>query len=583
MSRVTLEAVVPLSLERKLQIGFGAAILLVILIGVVSYLTTQKLIDTNREVEHSQAVLSELQATLSSIKDIETGERGYIITGDARFLGPHNAAAAQLKVLLSDLEVLTADEPRQHARLPLLDRAISEKLNFDDGAIRIRELQGLEAAARLVSTGRGKALMDEIRQRVAEMTLDEETQLRERARHAERGALVARIMEAVFSVLAFLLVLGGYWQVRHDSRKRDRAEAALQVANTNLEKWTSELESRSNQVTLLSEMGSILQSCRTAEEAHRIISEYALRLFPSEVGALCILAPSRNLVETVAIWGSGVERDRTFPPEDCWALRSGHPHCVEDPKSATFCRHVEPNPATCYLCVPLMAQGEALGILHLRSLDEAAHRQGEARERLKEAKKHLATTVAEQIALALANLKLSETLRMQSIRDPLTGLFNRRYMEESMDREIRRATRNQRDLGAILLDIDHFKRYNDTFGHEAGDALLRELGAFLQTQIRGEDIACRYGGEEFTLILPEASLEITQRRAEQLRQGVKKLKVQHKGQSLGTITLSLGVSSLRHHGATGAEILRAADAALYRAKELGRDRVEVGEPVAGLS
>ena len=580
MTHVIAEAAVALSLERKLQIGFGTAVLLVILIGLVSYRTTQKLIDTNREVENSQAVLAVLQAALSSMKDIETGERGYIITGDARFLDPHNAAAAQLKIFLRDLQSLTANSPAQQERLPRLDRAISEKLRFDDEAIRTRETQGLEAAARIVSTGHGRALMDEIRRQFAEMTQEEETLVHAQARDAERRALIARVTMAVFAFLAFCVVASAYSLVRRDSRKRDRAEAALQVANTNLEKWAAELETRTNQVTLLSEMGSLLQSCRTAEEAHCIIAEFSQRLFPSEVGALCILAPSRNTVETVAVWGSGVERNRVFSPEDCWALRTGRPHCVEDPKSATFCRHVDPDPAICYLCVPLMAQGEALGILHLRSLAGGTVPPEEVWEGLKAAKKHLASTVAEQVALALANLKLSETLRMQSIRDPLTGLFNRRYMEESMDREIRRATRNQRDLGAILLDIDHFKRYNDTFGHEAGDALLRELGAFLQTQIRGEDIACRYGGEEFTLILPDASLEITQRRAQQLREGVKKLKVQHKGEPLGTITLSLGVAALRTHGATAAEILRAADAALYRAKELGRDRVELGELAA---
>jgi diguanylate cyclase (GGDEF)-like protein len=572
---------VALSLDRKLQVGFGSAILLVILIGAVSYLTTQKLVETNHAVEHSQHALAGLQTTLSLMKDIETGERGYIITGDARFLEPHNSAAAQLRMSLDDLQLLTANNPAQQERLSGLRGAIAEKLRFDDEALQTRETQGLEAAARIVSTGRGKALMDDIRRRVAEMTHEEESVLYARTQDAERRALHARFAEAILALLAVLLGSSAYGLVRRDSWKRDRAEGALREANTSLEKWTSELETRTRQVTLLSEMGSMLQSCLTAEEAHRIVAEYALRLFPSEVGALCILAPSRNMVETVAVWGSGVERDRVFTRDDCWALRSGRPHCVEDPNSATFCRHVEPNPALCYLCVPLMAQGDALGILHLRSLPEGETLPKEDHERLKAAKMQLATTVAEHIALALANLRLSATLRMQSIRDPLTGLFNRRYMEESMDREIRRATRNQRELGAILLDIDHFKRYNDAFGHEAGDALLRELGAFLQTQIRGEDIACRYGGEEFTLILPEASLEITQRRAEQMRQGVKKLKIQHKGELLGTITLSLGVAALRAHGTTAAEILRAADAALYRAKELGRDRVEVGESVVG--
>jgi diguanylate cyclase (GGDEF)-like protein len=191
---------------------------------------------------------------------------------------------------------------------------------------------------------------------------------------------------------------------------------------------------------------------------------------------------------------------------------------------------------------------------------------------LTRAKQQLAVTVARQISLSLANLKLYESLQHQSIRDPLTGLFNRRYLEESLTREIHRASRDRQSLGIIMLDVDHFKRYNDTFGHEAGDAVLRELGLFLKKHIRSSDIACRYGGEEFMLILPEASLEHSIERAEQLREGIKHLNLEHHRQPLGGITLSLGVAVFPDCGLTGEAVIRAADAALYRAKIQGRDR-----------
>lgn len=194
---------------------------------------------------------------------------------------------------------------------------------------------------------------------------------------------------------------------------------------------------------------------------------------------------------------------------------------------------------------------------------------------LTQTKQQLAVTVAEHIALSLANLKLRETLQNQSIRDPLTGLFNRRYLEESLEREVNRAQRKQQTLGIIMLDVDHFKRFNDTFGHEAGDAVLRKLGQFLHTHIRVSDIACRYGGEELTLILPEASLDVTHQRAEQIREGVKHLQVQHRHQPLDAITLSLGVACFPQHGLTGEAVMQAADAALYRAKKEGRDAVRV--------
>jgi diguanylate cyclase (GGDEF)-like protein len=178
--------------------------------------------------------------------------------------------------------------------------------------------------------------------------------------------------------------------------------------------------------------------------------------------------------------------------------------------------------------------------------------------------------------MSLANFRLLESredLRFQSIRDPLTNLFNRRSMEESLDRELRRAARSERPLGIIMLDIDHFKEVNDSFGHEAGDAVLRALGTFLAARIRGEDIACRYGGEEFMLILPEAPLDATRARAEKLWRESKDIRVVFGDETLRTPTVSFGVAVYPEHGATRESVLRAADAALYRAKAEGRDRV----------
>ncbi|HEV2176937.1 MAG TPA: diguanylate cyclase [Terriglobia bacterium] len=173
-----------------------------------------------------------------------------------------------------------------------------------------------------------------------------------------------------------------------------------------------------------------------------------------------------------------------------------------------------------------------------------------------------------------------EELRAQAIRDPLTGLFNRRYMEESLGRELHRALRNQQSLGVIMLDLDHFKRFNDAAGHAAGDALLKELGSLLQFRTRKEDIACRYGGEEFTVILPGMPLDLARSRAEELRAAMKDARIEHRGQSLGPVTLSVGVAAAPDHGATAEEILQAADEALYQAKAEGRDRVVVSSHAA---
>jgi diguanylate cyclase (GGDEF)-like protein/PAS domain S-box-containing protein len=363
--------------------------------------------------------------------------------------------------------------------------------------------------------------------------------------------------------------LTAFAKVTRDVTERMRAEKALRQAE--------ELENRTAEITLLSQLGNLLQACMTTEEAYNVIAQSIRKLFPAEAGAVCVINNSRNVVESVATWGNTLNCEQVFAPEDCWALRSGHAHLMDDPASAVVCRHVTKPAAGPCLCVPMMAQGDALGVLHIQSEAVETDSPRPARYRITASKQELAITVAEQIALSLANLRLRETLRVQAIRDPLTGLFNRRYMEESLEREVRRGARNQRPLGAIMLDLDHLKTCNDSLGHEAGDALLRELAGFLLTQVRGEDIACRYGGDEFMLILPDASLEITLQRAEQLRKEVKGLDVQFGGRPVGLITVSLGVTVFPTHATTAQAIVHTADEALFQAKAKGRDRVELAK------
>ncbi len=183
--------------------------------------------------------------------------------------------------------------------------------------------------------------------------------------------------------------------------------------------------------------------------------------------------------------------------------------------------------------------------------------------------------MSEYLGLALGNFRLQQTLRYQSVRDALTGLFNRRYLEESIAREVARVARDNQELGIIMFDLDHFKRVNDHYGHDMGDAVLRQLGEVLLHHVREEDIACRYGGEEFTVILPGADTEVSRQRAEELRQLIEAMKVQWGGQVIGNLSVSLGVACFPTHGKTWQEVLKAADKALYHAKQTGRKRVVV--------
>jgi diguanylate cyclase (GGDEF)-like protein len=333
---------------------------------------------------------------------------------------------------------------------------------------------------------------------------------------------------------------------------------------------------RTRESTLLNEMGELLQACATMEEAHTLIGRLAGQIFPETAGAVFRISASRHLVERVASWGTGptAAEESVFALQDCCALRRGRPHLVDDTVTGLVCPHLPHPMPSASLCIPLITQGEAAGLLHLNSGPAGQPTTAAA---VTEAAQRLAPIASEHLALALANLLLRETLRTQSIRDELTGLYNRRFLDETLELAVHRAERGNRPIGVIMLDVDHFKRFNDVSGHNAGDALLRELGGLLRVQIRGGDIPCRFGGEEFVLILPGASLEDARRRAEAVREATTHLEITDRNQSLGAVTISAGVAAYPEHGASGEALVRAADAALYEAKAGGRNQVRVAD------
>ncbi|MGC2330998.1 MAG: diguanylate cyclase [Candidatus Acidiferrales bacterium] len=366
--------------------------------------------------------------------------------------------------------------------------------------------------------------------------------------------------------------------IAEDITVRKQEEAAVRAAHQKLHVALREAEQREKETSKLTDLVDILQSCQCVEEAYKIAGGALPRILASESGALCILSASRNIVETVAAWGECSTTEKTFAPDSCWALRRGKSHPVDDPSSPMRCGHVHSSVAG-YVCVPLAAHGETLGVLYIEKAARSSIPPGLLPEDHMAALCRQGGAIGERMSLALATLRLREVLRSQSIRDPLTGLFNRRYMEESLERELRRAERNGQPVGFIMLDIDHFKHFNDTFGHQAGDALLRALGDLVGERTRGQDVACRFGGEEFSLILAGASREATHKRAEFLREEVKQMAVTHAGQLLGKISLSFGVAEYPRDGRTTEELIRAADQALYRAKAAGRDRIILARDV----
>jgi len=369
-------------------------------------------------------------------------------------------------------------------------------------------------------------------------------------------------------------------RLQKEMLEKDLARNALDNQN---EKMMGELEKRSERATMLAKMGELLQSCVSREEVFAAALGFAPKIFPTARGAVAMLNPERSLAEVIGSWTDCQLAMMEFESTECWALRTGHPHLVLAGDTTARCAHAAGVMNT-YLCVPILAQGETLGMMHFQSTDDAPQ--------LEASELSFTTTFAGQVGLSIANIRLREALRTQSVRDALTGLYNRRYLEEALEREIRRAGRAAQHLGLLMIDLDHFKRFNDTYGHDAGDVVLREAASFLLKNVRAEDFVCRFGGEEFVVILPTADLEGACARGERLRSKMRELAIMHQGKSLGMVTFSVGVAVFPEHGMSSKELMAAADAALYEAKRGGRDRVavalskgveEVAMPAAGKS
>jgi diguanylate cyclase (GGDEF)-like protein len=360
--------------------------------------------------------------------------------------------------------------------------------------------------------------------------------------------------------------------LHNEIAERERVEEELQVTNIQLKSWVKKLEVYNRQISLLNKMGDMLQACRSVKETYSVIIDSAQQLFPTDSGFLSLQDETDKTFRIVATWGVQDGKGSQFLKDDCWALRRARLHIAEAGEVEALCGHMGMDaPQHGYICAPLTVQGELLGTLHLHC--DTCNPRKDRDFVDAEARKHLVQTATEHIGLAIANLRLQESLRQQTIRDALTGLYNRRHMEDSLERETLRAQRNHSTVAVIMTDVDHFKKFNDNFGHQAGDALLRDLGAFLKQHVRGEDIACRYGGEEFILILPTACKEIAMARAEKIREGVENdLKVEFNGSYLPQVTLSLGVAVFPESAATAQEAVMAADAALYHSKQHGRNQ-----------
>ncbi|MDP2106925.1 MAG: diguanylate cyclase, partial [Desulfobulbaceae bacterium] len=342
----------------------------------------------------------------------------------------------------------------------------------------------------------------------------------------------------------------------------------LDGANQELLLTVGQLEQHNHEVTELNRMAERLQACYGVEETYPVAAEAMAALFPQSSGYLYMAQAGgvENVFDLVIQWGERSELATTVAKDDCLAFSNFRIHELRGLEGEAVCDHYVPGEHGLSFCVPLFAQNDVMGMLHL-NIKECCKD-----DRQFEHQKRLVASATDHLAMSMANLKLRERLQNLSVRDGLTGLFNRRYMEETLSREFKAYERTKHPVGVIILDVDFFKKFNDTYGHEAGDLVLIELGKVLSANVRKEDVVCRFGGEEFVVILLGAPPEQALVRAELLRSKVETdLRLTYHGHDI-RVTISLGAASFPEHGEAPDQVLKAADTALYRAKEAGRNR-----------
>ncbi|WP_133479495.1 diguanylate cyclase [Cognatilysobacter segetis] len=526
-----------------------------------------------RWVSHTYEVLAKIESVRSALDSTESAARGFRLSGDERlqadYIGHRLLAPAQADALVA----LVSDNPAQERRARVLRELVRERL------AQIERTVELQAAGRATEANRtmmtvGARTGDAIDAAADALEASEQGLLDDRRASSNRHAwwLAAIVLFGLVIALAMLAAL--LRMLGRETRRALALEAEARDALATLEAAAAQRELLAEQRRVLGAFASLLHSCQGVEEALDVAGNALAQLVPNGAGVCYAMRASQNLLELHPLFGThGAEYDDVIRPDQCWGLRRGATHVYDPARPTALCEHLRGlDPAhACGACVPLTSQGNVLGLLHVSA------RHGRI---LSELERAAVESVAEHLALVLYSLGLRESLRVQSLRDPLTGLYNRRYLEESLPREIERCERRDRPLSVLMLDVDHFKRFNDEHGHGAGDALLTRIGQVLAAVTRGEDIACRYGGEEFTVVMPEASTEQACARAEQIREAVAGATVSYMRRELGPVSVSIGLSQLRAGMDSPETLMADADRALYSAKAEGRNRVVCHLPQA---
>jgi diguanylate cyclase (GGDEF)-like protein len=553
------------------RLWFALAALILVAVGGWVVFGAQRFIADESWVAHTHSVLTQLENVNALRGKVTSAQRGYLLTQRPANRDAYWQAKAEVRGELRELRDMVADNPVQRDAVAQLAPLIERRLDTADTTVAIFDERGLDAAREFIM-GNGSLAMDaRIDAAVAQVQARERTLLKDRAAASRRSANLL-LLGAGIGIPLSLAILGTvYGLLERENAQRRRSEAQAGLASLELGRSVAQLQRVSAEMAGLSRYAGMLQGCTNVDELLEVTRTSLRALLPDAAVTVFLIRASRDHAEDAVSWGQHrVESDPNPRPEDCWAVRRNQPFACADAHRDLHCTHVlapDAGPPVATHCLPVSAQGELMGWFYLSGAGPGPLRDAA-----------LAQQAVEQFSLALANLRLKDVLRQQSIRDPLTGLFNRRYLEESLAREVARCQRRSLPLAVMMLDLDHFKAFNDRHGHGGGDALLAAFARVVQANCRAEDIPCRFGGEEFTLILPEADDALAAQRAGALLRDTANLVVDFQGEHRTRVTASIGIAAMPRHGSNASALIGAADAALYQAKAGGRNRAVVATP-----
>jgi diguanylate cyclase (GGDEF)-like protein len=562
--------------HRKRQIItllFVAGIALLAAMGGVSVYLDSRVVEQNAELSRLRDRVVVAADMLAALIDIETGVRGYLIAGDPTYLEPYYRGRDTVTHIVGDTgpEVMGWSAPGLGGET--LGTLMPQRGKLMEAAIATVGSQGTAAAQAQLNASNAKALMDAMRTIVGHQLDDFNQQADDLKTDADFLADLHSVLVVISLALAVLFSTAQFLLFRSEINGRGAMELALRQRN----------EERRQ----VADLSAALQLSDSRHEAYGIIETFARRMLSEASGAFYVYTASRDQLTLVAQWNRPGETHKFadhLHPSECWGLRQGGRHTGSidalaqtgiqpgSDVSPVHCRHIA-DEAGAYTCIPIIGRGQILAMLHLRS------------EKFRTAKAAapwdgLVERLTDQLSLSLTNIELRERLENMALRDGLTGLYNRRFIDEMLDHQLAKLRRDGKKAAFLLLDVDHFKRFNDTYGHQAGDEALRKVGAALTATVRASDVVCRYGGEEFLVFLPECGAEEALVKTEAIRHAISVMPLKIVDANIPPVTASIGVAIYPDAATARIDLIQLADRALYRAKAEGRDRVVLYEPAA---